>query len=368
MRIGIRVSSLFLIVCLSMDTLSAQRMFATVPVGGIDTELWKVDASPFNAVLVDSFGAIKAGSGLDFSPINGLLYASTGFGDGGKLYTIDTTTAAALLIGPTGFIAVPGLAIAPNGSMFGSAVYGPSNLADVLIRIDPTTGTGTRIGVFGALGPDSIFGLDGIAFDPTTGTLYGAAGFAIAQRPGHFFSIDTTTGLATHLGTLTEVVTGDTLPTTPAGVTFDEAGNCFVSLGNNDGRIVRVYVDSLKYEYIDTVKAFHSISDIAIPRAGSVTHILQKGTSLPSGFSLSQNYPNPFNPTTAIRYQISAPARVELHVFDQLGREVAELVNKQQDPGSYQIIFNGGDLPSGVYYYRIIVGAFIQTKSLLLVK
>lgn len=368
MRIGIRVFSLCLIVCLSIDTLSAQHMFATVPVGG-DTELWKVDPSPFNAVLVDSFGAVLAGSGLDFSPTNGMLYASTGFGDGGRLYTVDTTSGNAVLIGGIGFAAVPGLAIAPNGSFFGSAVYGSSNTSNVLIRIDPTTGTGTRIGVYGALGPDSIRGLDGIAFDPTTGILYGAAGFAIAQRPGHFFSVDTVTGLATHLGALTKVATGDTLPTTPAGMTFDEEGNCFVSLGANDGRILRVYVDSLKYEYIDTVKASHSVSDIAIPRPGSVTHVLSNSHSLPSGFTLLQNYPNPFNPTTTIEFTIPEGGQLTLKVFDLAGREVATLVNGELAAGvHHQVVFDASNLASGTYVAQLESKGKQMTKRMVLVK
>ncbi|MFQ3598821.1 MAG: T9SS type A sorting domain-containing protein, partial [Chloroherpetonaceae bacterium] len=85
-------------------------------------------------------------------------------------------------------------------------------------------------------------------------------------------------------------------------------------------------------------------------------------------FELAQNYPNPFNPTTTIRYQIPTAETVSLKVYDVLGKEVATLVNGRQEAGSYNVPFNAAGLSSGVYFYRLQAGGFVETKKMLLVK
>ncbi|HMS33059.1 MAG TPA: T9SS type A sorting domain-containing protein [Ignavibacteria bacterium] len=85
-------------------------------------------------------------------------------------------------------------------------------------------------------------------------------------------------------------------------------------------------------------------------------------------FSISQNYPNPFNPNTIINYQIPKPGFVTLKIYDVLGNEIAVLVNRDQNQGSYDISFDGSNLAGGVYYYTINLGDFRETKSMLLIK
>ena len=89
---------------------------------------------------------------------------------------------------------------------------------------------------------------------------------------------------------------------------------------------------------------------------------------LPSKFSLEQNYPNPFNPTTSISYQLTAFSHVMLKVYDLLGREVATLVDEMKQPGRYEVKFNGSNISSGTYFYRLQAGDFISTKKLVLMK
>jgi photosystem II stability/assembly factor-like uncharacterized protein len=86
------------------------------------------------------------------------------------------------------------------------------------------------------------------------------------------------------------------------------------------------------------------------------------------GYSLEQNYPNPFNPSTMIKYSVSEAAKVELKVFDVLGREVRTLVNETKAAGKYQVRFDGNNLSSGIYLVRIKAGEFIQTKAMTLLK
>ena len=89
---------------------------------------------------------------------------------------------------------------------------------------------------------------------------------------------------------------------------------------------------------------------------------------LPTTFSLSQNFPNPFNPTTTIRYAVARRGHVVLALYNTLGQLVATLVNEDLSAGTYDARFDGRSFASGVYFYRIQAGAFVQTKSLILLK
>jgi len=109
-----------------------------------------------------------------------------------------------------------------------------------------------------------------------------------------------------------------------------------------------------------------------------VNENVQLSSEVQSDFKLYQNYPNPFNPTTTIQYLIPSArspllggARgglVTLKVYDVLGREVTTLVNETKQPGKYEVEFNANNLPSGVYFYQLKAGEFIQTKKMILLK
>ncbi len=89
---------------------------------------------------------------------------------------------------------------------------------------------------------------------------------------------------------------------------------------------------------------------------------------IPPTFVLNQNYPNPFNPSTTIRYELPGPSDVRLSVYDLLGREVSVLVNERGEAGAHEVELNASGLSSGVYFYRIHAGPFVQTRTLSLVK
>ena len=91
------------------------------------------------------------------------------------------------------------------------------------------------------------------------------------------------------------------------------------------------------------------------------------GSELPAHAGLEQNYPNPFNPSTTIRYALSHRARASLVVFNPLGQKVATLVDEIQEPGYHSVRFDGGSLASGMYFYRLQAGEFVQTRKLCLV-
>ncbi len=88
----------------------------------------------------------------------------------------------------------------------------------------------------------------------------------------------------------------------------------------------------------------------------------------PTDFALMQNYPNPFNPSTTIRYAVPQPIHVELKIFDIRGHEVAELVNGRTAAGIHQVVWDATNMPSGVYFCKIIAGEFKSVRKLILMK
>jgi hypothetical protein len=107
----------------------------------------------------------------------------------------------------------------------------------------------------------------------------------------------------------------------------------------------------------------------------SVAEVAESGPTTPEKTHLEQNYPNPFNPSTTIGYTIAGTGHealgnrwVRLAVYDMLGREVAVLVNEKKEPGNYTLTFDGSGLGSGVYFYRLLSGAFAETKRLVILR
>jgi hypothetical protein len=91
-------------------------------------------------------------------------------------------------------------------------------------------------------------------------------------------------------------------------------------------------------------------------------------SGIPVAFLLYQNYPNPFNPTTTIRYGLPQRSPVTLTIYNMLGQQVALLQNGEQGAGYHEVKFDARNLGSGVYFYRLHAGDFVETRRLLLVR
>jgi hypothetical protein len=91
-------------------------------------------------------------------------------------------------------------------------------------------------------------------------------------------------------------------------------------------------------------------------------------SSTPVKYSLDQNFPNPFNPVTTIKFSIANSGVVTLKVFDILGREVATLLNEEKPAGNYEVEFNASELASGIYFYKLQSGNYVETKKMILMK
>ncbi len=145
---------------------------------------------------------------------------------------------------------------------------------------------------------------------------------------------------------------------------------------NTDGKGVKVAVEG-NYVYLADRD-----SGLCVLKSNIATDVEDDIASIPVKYSLSQNYPNPFNPSTTIKYSITHPlipsregkeqsdrgVLITLKIYDILGKEVATLVNKEQSAGLYEVQFSAYNFPSGIYYYRLSAGSFVQSKKMILLK
>jgi hypothetical protein len=105
-------------------------------------------------------------------------------------------------------------------------------------------------------------------------------------------------------------------------------------------------------------------------KSGLLASLQDTQGSTPPGFALVQNYPNPFNPSTSIGFGVSGLGSrwVRLSVYDLLGREVAVLVDEQKQPGEYTASWDARGMASGVYFYRMTAGGFVECRKMMVLK
>ncbi len=119
-----------------------------------------------------------------------------------------------------------------------------------------------------------------------------------------------------------------------------------------------------------TLRNLNSIDSNGIHHPIDLTVItgIEKPKEIPSNFTMSQNYPNPFNPSTKIKFTVPQAGQINLKIFNSLGQEVKTLVSEEKDIGNYEVSFNASNLPSGIYFYKLQAGSFIESKKMILMK
>ena len=127
-------------------------------------------------------------------------------------------------------------------------------------------------------------------------------------------------------------------------------------------KIIAVDEDDYESVFSDEISAV--VNDYESKRTAENGDLIQR----PDEYKLSTNYPNPFNPTTTIKYQLAKDSYVTLRVYNMLGEEIVELVNGLEEAGYYSLHFDGSDLPSGMYIYKIHAGDFSDVRKMLLLK
>ena len=106
----------------------------------------------------------------------------------------------------------------------------------------------------------------------------------------------------------------------------------------------------------------------AVKKSTNISSIDLTNKSFPNNFKLWQNYPNPFNPNTSIQFGIRSSQFVTLKVYDVIGNEIATLVNEEKPEGVYEVTWNADNLPSGVYFYQLKAGSFVEMRKMILLK
>lgn len=151
------------------------------------------------------------------------------------------------------------------------------------------------------------------------------------------------------------------------------------SLSTNEYQVIKT-VEAGLTSYLDvninlgltyTYKVFASNSDtVSCTSNPACAKVLSSvfESSIPKQFGLSQNYPNPFNPETLISYQLPVGSHIKLDIYDLLGNKIGNIVDEYKQPGEYQTVFNGQNLSSGVYIYKLTAGEFTSVKKLILMK
>ncbi len=125
----------------------------------------------------------------------------------------------------------------------------------------------------------------------------------------------------------------------------------------------KILIDNLRLVYEDTTIVLDSFGDSIIVNVKN-DYLFD----IPSSIILYQNYPNPFNPITTIKYEVPELSSITLKVYDVLGNEIAILVNEEKPAGNYEIQFDATAFPSGVYFYKLQAGSFVETKKMVLMK
>jgi hypothetical protein len=219
-------------------------------------------------------------------------------------------------------------------------------------RVDVNTGDAQLLST-------ASIGCYNLAVNPLNGELW-ATGWDYPYNL--LYKVDPVTGDATLKGS-----TGFNMATT--SLTFDHAGNLFGLISNG--------VDPDNLIQIDTATGIGTlVGSLGVSKVYGIafspdtikTGVRELASALPNRFVLHQNYPNPFNPNTTIKFELPQSSAVRLSVYDMLGREVSVLANERRDAGVHEVRFDGSNLASGVYFYRLQAGDFVQAKGLVITK
>jgi len=340
-----------------------------------------------NAINAPSIGVALTGKGLRFGDVEGGQYM---YAVADSLYAVNPSTGIATLIGGLGVGLIGDLAVDPTTKTLYGVLAGSSTLA----RIDP-------IGI-GGIQDVTIPAADisAIAFSPA-GTLYGGTmqgtllridpgsgdtafvGTAAIQyaslafspsgelfasvRPPIFnkdaiYRIDTTSGSATLIGKTGDNAVTQSIAFAPSGEMYGLKGT-----GSQENKIIMIDPAT----GAGTEVGLTGISGLqAIAMINVVATSIEGGFSdeIPGKFDLSQNYPNPFNPTTTIEYTLPHAGYVTLKVYNVLGEEVASLVAGDHAAGTFTATWDATGMSSGVYFYRLTAGEYVQTRKMVLMR
>ena len=146
--------------------------------------------------------------------------------------------------------------------------------------------------------------------------------------------------------------------------------NDFVTIGSVKGHGTTTSPNNYTYvdKLVDAGKYFYRLKQIDFGGKYEYSQTVEVNWSPFTTYKLEQNYPNPFNPTTTIGFGIPEKGNVKLSILNILGEEIKILLNEEKEAGYHSVDFDGSDLPSGVYFYQLKAGSFIETKKMVLLR
>ena len=264
-------------------------------------------------------------------------------------------------------------------------VYGfaddPYVFSRYAIRNDGDSEINLAVGLFGASKPNNTYANNVLKYDATSKSVY-----SFAKDNAQFTALGIVSGEPSSVRSMDwNDYTGPTGADVDAGDSiryamlnyndFDahvevlnENGSCFAyNVGTHNIAPGESYTFTVAVAYTTEESEVSTILADAKAKYALLTGVNENST-LANSIFLDQNYPNPFNPSTNIQFSLNQPGFVSLKIFNLLGQEVATLVNGNLPAQNHIVNFNGSNLSSGMYLYRLQVGSFSQTKSMILIK
>jgi len=129
-------------------------------------------------------------------------------------------------------------------------------------------------------------------------------------------------------------------------------------------------VEDIRYYYVTTATDVNYNESEFAQEVSAIVEVVgvDNENSIPKEFALKQNYPNPFNPSTLIKYALSTAGEVSLLIYSLRGEKVAHLIDERKPAGNYTVEWNASNVSSGIYFYRLQAGDFVQTRKMVLLK
>ena len=370
-----------------MDSVSIRLLFRPTSTGVIRDTL-KISSND-DTIAVKK--VILKGTGYTVNPsIGGTIYGITGTQDNGAFITVSQSTGNGTLVGPTGFSFLSGVSIRPSNRQIYATYSTAANTQ--LVIINASAGDAYQIAtiplanmraiafdlnddLYGATITGSLYKINISSGSPTMigntniGFMYGMAVNPVNGQLWGVSAMDSLYKINKLNASSTNV--GSTNMSSVPSITFDIQGKLFgvSGLGSQISNLIRIDTSSGAGTLIGST-GYH-VTGIAI--SPIPIGIVPVSKEIPSEFKLYQNFPNPFNPATKIKFDIPAnvkytTANMKLVVYDILGKEVVTLFDQKLNPGTYEVEFNAGYYSSGIYFYKITAGNFIDTKKLVLIK
>jgi hypothetical protein len=257
------------------------------------------------------------------------------------------------------------------GDILPMATFSVGNMKAIAFSKDETLYGGTSDGKLYVLDPSNSgavlrgqaagISYSSLAFNPNSGTLYASVRPLVLGKD-RIYTVDTSNGDTTLVGS-----TG--LGVVTPCIAFDASGRLLALIGTGSTVNSLYLLDTLSAAA--TLIGSTGVSGLNAITINSVVPVgvRERDTAPnPAGFELYQCFPNPFNPSTTIRYGLPQKSQVSLKVYNSLGQLVTTLANGEQEAGYHEVRFEGSRLASGVYFYQLQAGNFVQTKKLLLLR